>query len=96
VYCLEGIDHPGVNLMDIRLDETSPLQADWREDILPGGLLVIQATGYVAESAGWQQRLYRRLNDEGVLRQSIPLMALPYYGWANRGANAMRVWVPRS
>ena len=95
VYCLEGVDHPGLNLMDIRLDETAPLQADWREDILPGGLMVIQATGQVVESADWQQRLYRRFSDDGVLRQSIPLIAVPYYAWANRGANAMRVWIPR-
>ena len=95
VYCLEGVDHPGLNLMDIRLDETAPLRADWREDILPGGLMVIQATGQVVESADWQQRLYRRFSDDGVLRQSIPLIAVPYYAWANRGANAMRVWIPR-
>ena len=95
MYCLEGVDHPGLNLMDIRLDETAPLQADWREDILPGGLMVIQATGQVVESADWQQRLYRRFSDDGVLRQSIPLIAVPYYAWANRGANAMRVWIPR-
>ena len=95
MYCLEGVDHPGLNLMDIRLDETAPLRADWREDILPGGLMVIKATGQVADSADWQQRLYRRFSDDGVLRQSIPLIAVPYYAWANRGANAMRVWIPR-
>jgi DUF1680 family protein len=60
-----------------------------------GNLMVIQTSGYLAESTDWQQRLYRRFDEDGVLRQSIPLVAVPYYAWANRGANAMRVWIPR-
>jgi DUF1680 family protein len=95
VYCLEAADHPGINLMDIRLDETAPLQTDWREEAVLGNLMVIRTSGYLAESTDWQQRLYRRFNEDGVLRQSIPLVAVPYYAWANRGANAMRVWIPR-
>ncbi len=99
VYCLEAIDHPGANLMDIRLDETAPLQANWREGVLPEGLteglMVVQTTGYVVESADWREHLYRRFGVDGALRRSMPLMAVPYYAWANRGANAMRVWIPR-
>jgi hypothetical protein len=26
----------------------------------------------------------------------VELTAIPYYAWANRGAGAMRVWVPRA
>lgn len=95
VYCLEATDHPNANLMDIRLDETASLHTDWREDVLPGGLMVVQTTGYLAETADWPQGLYRRFNGDGGPRQSIPLLAVPYYAWANRGANAMRVWIPR-
>jgi DUF1680 family protein len=96
VYCLEAVDHPGIDLMDIRLDETAPLRTNWREDVLPGPVMMIQASGYRAEYADWQQHLYRRFGEDSALRQSIPLMAIPYYVWANRGANAMRVWIPRS
>jgi DUF1680 family protein len=95
VYCMETVDHPGINLMDIRLDETASLHTDWREDVLPGGLMVVQTKGFLAETAGWPQGLYRRFNGDGGPRQSIPLLAVPYYVWANRGANAMRVWIPR-
>ncbi len=96
VYCLEATDHPDANLMDIRLDETAVLYTDWREDVLPGGLMVVQTLGFLAETADWLQGLYRRFNGDGGPRQSIPLLAVPYYAWANRGANAMRVWIPRA
>lgn len=96
VYCLEAIDHPGLNLMEARLDDTASLQASWRADVLPGGLMIIQTTGQVIDSAGWQHRLYRRVGENGTAPgRTTPLLALPYYAWANRGANAMRVWVPR-
>lgn len=96
VYCLEASDHPEVNLQDIRLDENSPLQTVWRDDLLQEGLMVIQTSGYVLEAGAWQDRLYRRSGkrDEAAY-QSIPVTAIPYYAWANRGANPMRVWIPR-
>jgi DUF1680 family protein len=97
VYCLEAIDYPHINLMDIQLDETAPLKAVWREDIVPEGLMVVQSSGYVQEDGEWQGFLYRRLRRRDDLsRQPVPLTAMPYYAWANRGANAMRVWIPRS
>jgi DUF1680 family protein len=96
VYCLEGVDYPHINLMDIQLDETIPLQAVWREDAVPEGLVAIQSSGYVVEAEGWQGGLYRRLSShDSIARKPVPLTAIPYYAWANRGANAMRVWIPR-
>ncbi len=96
VYCLEAIDQPDINLMDIQLDETAPLRAMWREDLLPESIMVVQAAGHVRESRDWHGRLYRRLSHASrPSRESVPLMAIPYYAWANRGANAMRVWIPR-
>ncbi len=41
VYCFEAIDYPDINLMDIRLDKTAPLQAVWRTDIAAEGLMAI-------------------------------------------------------
>jgi hypothetical protein len=96
VYCLEAADHPGLNLMDVQLDETAPLQAAWREEAPPGGAMVVQASGYVLEADEWQNRLYRRLSSGGPPRRPATLTAIPYYAWANRGADAMRVWIPRA
>jgi hypothetical protein len=98
VYCLEGIDYPGINLMDIRLNETAPLRAVWRDDVMADGFMAIQASGYALENnEEWQSHLYRRLGSgDGVSRKPVLLTAIPYYAWANRGANAMRVWIPRA
>jgi hypothetical protein len=97
VYCLEAADHSGLNLMDVQLDETAPLQAAWRDDALPGGVMVIQAGGFVSQADEWQNRLYRRLSSGGGSpRRPATLTAIPYYAWANRGADAMRVWIPRA
>ena len=44
-----------------------------------------------------QQELYRPLHGpNGSPRKPVRVTALPYYAWANRGANAMRVWIPRA
>jgi hypothetical protein len=96
VYCLEAADHPGLNLLDIRLDENAPLQTQWRDDLLPGGVMTIQTQGYVLEAADWKNDLYRRRQSGNQLApRPVTLTAIPYYAWGNRGANAMRVWIPK-
>jgi len=97
VYCLEAIDNPDLNLVDIQLEETSALRSSWREELFPEGVMVIQAKGYALESGDWQSQLYNRLDSDKDLRRTPQsLMAIPYYAWANRGLDAMRVWVPRA
>lgn len=97
VYCLEAADHPGVDLMDIQLDEAAPLPTQWREDLLPTGIMTVQLKGYVLQMDEQRNHLYRRLDSNGKLsRRPIQLTAIPYYAWANRGAQAMRVWIPRA
>jgi DUF1680 family protein len=96
VYCVEGADHPGVNLLDVRLDERAPLRVNWR-DVAPGErVMAVEAAGLLADAGAWEDALYRRADEaDGVSAQPVPLHAIPYYAWANRGANAMRVWLPR-
>lgn len=96
VYCVEATDYPNIDLMDIQLDETAPLKTVWREDIAPAGLLVVQCSGSIQESGEWQDHLYRRRQKRETSNHPVTLTAIPYYTWANRGANAMRVWIPRS
>lgn len=97
VYCIEAADHPQANLMDIRLDETMPLTATTRDDLVPATLVAVQASGYVEDENGWRERLYRPAREDGdAPRRPVKIMAIPYYAWANRGANAMRVWIPRA
>jgi len=96
VYCVEAADHPGVNMLDVRLDPTAPLCATWRDDLAGHSLMAIEAAGAVVDASGWGDRLYRRVNSSPPLSpQPVTVRAIPYFAWANRGPNAMRVWIPR-
>ena len=95
IYCLEQIDCQA-NLMDVRVDPASSLQASWQDELLPEGMVVVEALGYVIETDDWQDHLYRPVNEYQFAASATPvkLKAIPYYAWANRGAHAMRVWIP--
>ncbi len=97
VYCLEAVDQPaGVDVLDVQIDVNVPLSTAWNADLL-GGLLTVQATGVATSPASWQDQLYRPLGTPATTAaEATPLVAIPYYAWANRGANAMRVWIPRA
>jgi uncharacterized protein len=96
VYCLEGVDQePGVDLFDVEIDEHTPLTSTWRPDLLEG-IVVVEGSGAVVDLADWQDQLYRPVDQNGqTSTQPITLTAIPYYAWANRGENSMRVWIPR-
>ena len=95
VYCLEAVDQPAeVNVLDVRIDPSLPLQANWREEML-GGVVVIEAQGAVVDMSQWDDGLYRSMTTESLPQQDVKLTAVPYYAWANRGPGAMRVWLPR-
>ncbi len=96
IYCLEAADQPHVNMLDVRVEPSTPLRAVWRDDLAPDGMMTIQFSGCIPATDDWQGRLYRRLDTPGSkASHSLPLTAVPYFAWANRGANAMRVWIPR-
>ncbi len=97
IYCLEAVDSTA-NLMDIYLDAEAPLQADWRDDILPEKIMVIKTRGYARKADNWQEVLYRPVRKHHHAAnnyQPVWLTAVPYYAWANREPGMMRVWIPR-
>jgi len=95
VYCLEGVDQePGLDLLDVRIAPGASMKAVWREDLL-GGVTVVEAQGSVVDMDPWQDGLYRPAPAEDLAQRAVRLTAVPYYAWANRGPNTMRVWIPR-
>ena len=87
VYCLESADlPPGTRLEDLRWDpERAPAavpRPDIGDDVVGVAVPVLHRPpgGPGAADAG-----------PGELWAG----AVPYFAWANRGAGAMRVWVPR-
>ena len=95
VYCLEAVDNPGHRLDDLTVDTAvapevvptaGPLQ----------GVASIRIGGRVRPRTGaswWPYRLADAPTGEKP-GQSVPLTAVPYFSWGNRGPGAMRIWVP--
>lgn len=96
VYCLEQPDQePGVDVLGVEIDSTSPLVSRWRPDLL-GGVVAVEANGSALDLSPWDQSLYLPAGTTRQLdRRPIRLTAIPYYAWANRGPARMRVWIPR-
>ncbi|MDQ6671585.1 MAG: glycoside hydrolase family 127 protein [Chloroflexota bacterium] len=94
VYCLEQADHAELNIMDVEVDATQPLDSVQRPDLL-GGVVAVQAHGYQVDHRGWSNTLYRpRGKHPPAERSAVSLTGIPYYVWANRAPGAMRVWLP--
>jgi DUF1680 family protein len=96
VYCLEEED-VAANLMDVQVDETTPLKAAWCDNLVSEGIIVIKATGQIINVGGWQD-IYRPLSGNNLYapaKERISLKMIPYYTWGNRKRGAMRVWIPR-
>ena len=82
VYCVETVDLPdGMALEDVELDPSAPMAAVARPDLSPTAIGVTAAA--VARSDADDDR-------------PIELAAVPYFTWANRTVEAMRVWIPRA
>jgi DUF1680 family protein len=94
LYCLEQADQL-VNVLAVQIDDGAPLEAEWDAQLL-GGMVVIRASGFEVDPRPWNEHLYRpRDRNAAPVRRAVSLRAIPYFAWANRGANAMRVWIPR-
>lgn len=95
VYCLENCDQePGVDVLDVLIDASAPLEATWQPGLL-GGVTTVQAAGYALNIRPWEGVLYRPFSGHADLaKRPVRLTAVPYYAWANREPGSMRVWIP--
>jgi DUF1680 family protein len=91
VYCIEQADHPDdVPVEDLRLDPDAPPAPSG-----PNAELGVPVTlaGPATVVAGAPDELYPT-QDQMPAPAPATLTAIPYFRWANRGPNAMRVWIP--
>jgi hypothetical protein len=96
LYCLEGVDNPGVDLRDVTLPAEEIAIEEAFIPTLLGGVSVLRFAAQVAPlDAGWSGRLYRPAQSHGASRRSIEVLAVPYYAWANRDPGPMQVWLRR-
>ena len=78
VYCIEAVDFPGVDIFDVVMPKSAPLEFEFVEDLL-GGVGIIKGEAAVRGETG-------RI-------KPVPFLAVPYFSWANRAPGAMRVWL---
>jgi DUF1680 family protein len=82
VYCAEGIDNRG-SALNLLLEKEAELKLEAAGDIL-GGLSVIRGSA----------RVKGPVTQDADQWRTQPMMAIPYYAWAHRGAGEMTVWFP--
>lgn len=85
IYCCEGIDQPQPEVRALVLPDAAAMRAEHRDDLL-GGVTVLHTTGRV---------LQRNLDGSTTLGEPVPVQAIPYFAWANRGRTPMAVWLAR-
>ncbi|RIX26654.1 glycoside hydrolase family 127 protein [Amnibacterium setariae] len=95
VFAVEQVDLPvGAQVDDLHLDVDAPLRLGGSDAALAAP--VVLASGWVHRHVE-RPEPYAALGggeDDGVEREPVPIRAVPYFAWANRGADAMRVWIP--
>ena len=88
VYCAEGVDN-GNDLHALAVLENAKLDHSWQDDLLQGvGVIKTEGVRYVDEG---DDVLYVR--SKKVKKENQSIRMIPYYAWANRGKNEMRVWM---
>ncbi len=94
LYCVEGADHPGVDLLDLGIDPGEPPEAAWDADRL-GGVVSLRGRGELHGPGGaWNGLLYRPLAAGGRrAARPVAVTAVPYFAWANREAGPMQIWL---
>ena len=88
VYCLEQVDN-NVLLNQIVLPRDAKLEAQFEQNLL-NGVMVIHGDGLVVDNSGWDNQLYRFVNDQ---QKCFRISAIPYYAWSNRECGEMQVWI---
>ncbi len=87
---MEGVDN-GEDLHCIFISKDASLEYEWDDELL-GGIGTIRTSGVRISSSIPDEALYT--DDDGCLREKpVEVRLIPYYAWANRGENEMRVWV---
>lgn len=103
VYCFESTDNLTASLPDLSLVVPEPGEEEAgfcpeAQPVLLRGVTLLRGTGssLCLPCAGLEsQPLYHRWPHRArEARFPVPVIAIPYYAWGNRGDCAMRVWTP--
>ncbi len=94
IYCVEAVDHPGIDLFETALSRLDEFDMRHDRDLL-GGVTILRTIGERLPKPFDERSQIRAVasnrNDEA---DKLPITAIPYYAWGNRGVGAMQVWIP--
>ena len=90
IYCMEEVDN-GKDLHCMALKRGAALDYEWKENLL-GGVGTIHAKGVRLQASSGDEKLYTD-KPESFKEVETDILFIPYYAWANRGENEMRVWI---
>jgi len=85
VFCAEFADNKDGQVLNLVLEDGTPLKAEFQSDLLNGVMTV----------KGQTQVVRRTLDGKVEPAETVPFKAIPYYAWAHRGRGPMTVWVAR-
>ena len=85
VFCAEGVDSPDRHVRNLMLADSQKLTAEFEPAKLSG-----------VEVIHGRVVAYRYERDGHVVHSTEAFTAIPYYAWANRGADQMEVWLPKT
>jgi uncharacterized protein len=89
IYCLEQADQEA-SLEQIVLPQGAELEGQYIPELL-GGITVIKGQGLLRPLDDWKSVLYRPARTAKT--SPLPVTAVPYCVWGNRGLGKMTVWV---
>lgn len=83
VYCIEGADQHDNHIFNKYLPLSSDISYSFKKDLLNGVMILKAKAIEIQEDENHQKS-----------EKEVPLMAVPYSTWNNRGAGEMAVWLP--
>jgi DUF1680 family protein len=99
VYCVEGVDHPQVDLDSLVVPRDATFTIADRPALL-GGIVALATTATIEPiAANWGDCLYQtveRVPARHPLAAPASMTAIPYFAWANRDPGPMRIWLRRA
>jgi hypothetical protein len=92
IYSLEQADN-AVSLRDIVLPAEATFQSKF-DPSLAGGVVKLTTEGLIHTAAKWDRQLYQPVQaSTPKTSKRVPLTAVPYAIWGNRGLGEMIVWI---
>jgi DUF1680 family protein len=97
LYCVEAVDHPNINLLDLMIDLENAATSSFQPHNL-NGIQVLEVPAILSTPGPyWDGILYtERPSILSSPKQSIVMEAVPYFAWGNRSAGQMLVWLRES